>query len=1323
MAAPEQRTAYSVTPTQSRGFPIRNSSRKSDELTSSFQRPVTKDGRSLSTGGGGGGGQQAVQKVLAQAFAGAGPPGSFNTDLKSMIPSRSNTPQNEMAAVPVTRLPLPGKDSEVITSEQRQAIVRDKIAKEMKIKLGTENMLEALLSKNPKQTREQRYKVELELGSSNRKLAELKYELDQEIQRSHTPTTPPSKRLSSYFRGSPLKSPPLGHASDDEPGESIIDSESPTVVLTETLQALEIEGMQPDYYIDRANILVDLLKRNPTLKYDLAWSVFSLRVQVMLLSESSDVVAAGYRLTRYAIADRNSLRTIRTLHTDEIVILSLVKKGKAILEREQAVKFVRAFLDVKDGVYEISRAVVRGLVAVAEHHDDRLKDICLLTLAELLMKHPQLVVSADGMSTLTDALADGAFPAPEGLVTSFLHILDHPQQRRYLHTGREFEAMFAPFTDPFLLNGNEEKLKTCAKAISAMLKTWPGFLALSMNNASPLRSLIDSLLYPNIQSRDTVLELFFDILHIKPPSWSGSYLAGRRLTTYGRATTLAAEPPSHRQLAEHGNEGRFDLTYHFSAIVLATLIQAGLVPSLSGLIKVEEDPMLKRKATLLLVEVLKLAHHSLPETISAQIQVMGDLISPVQEFGTEAYATNMGMLYQIESVNRTLNRTATATLGRSLPADELAVGPQAIERSKFTALMDADQFRQAMIDTQVPNHTQYVKWKWDLIHGLVEGPLTNPKRVEEAIKSTKFLKRLVGFYRPFKYRFSMIRNTRPNQRYVRTGCALIRSLTQTSVGVQYLAENKLLRQIAECLAQVDPQSGLTSATPLFERHQMLETLSGGYFNILGALSSTIEGIQIMERWHMMNMFYHIVDLKGREDLIKALLGNMDFTLDTHLRVILSKALTSADKEIRLFATKLLRRYAVGRVRHSSGLPDPSSPHWALRLVLTQLYDPDVQVCEVAVRILEEACNQRSHLEYVVKCRPSLDHLGEIGAPLLLRFLSTSVGYRYLSGLDYITQEMDDWFLGRNDSYVAFVEASLVRAYIEGSFPKAHFHEDPVDSHETGLAPPHFYRELARTEEGCKLLKQSGHFYEFASTIRDFRLEEEDTEILTKVKGCLWAVGNIGSMDLGAPFLEEADVVKAIVRIAEGAQVMSMRGTACFVLGLISKTIHGFEMLVENGWETTVDPRGRSLGVCIPRNLERLCLVWSLEFGRHGNADMSQTSIGSVGAFPSPTAEEGERYKAAVTDDDPVRAKILTLVVEMGNSVVYKKAAGDLHVVKSKHPSPFGDVNLFHKVLFILESHHYRLPARQFILDLFDRSVMRRIVLDEESGEETESDTS
>lgn len=45
------------------------------------------------------------------------------------------------------------------------------------------------------------------------------------------------------------------------------------------------------------------------------------------------------------------------------------------------------------------------------------------------------------------------------------------------------------------------------------------------------RSLVDALFIPSPSVRDTILELFFDIFRIKPPSWSSSFLAGRRLTS------------------------------------------------------------------------------------------------------------------------------------------------------------------------------------------------------------------------------------------------------------------------------------------------------------------------------------------------------------------------------------------------------------------------------------------------------------------------------------------------------------------------------------------------------------------------------------------------------------------------------------------------------------------------------------------------------------------------------------------------------------------------------------------------------------------------
>lgn len=140
--------------------------------------------------------------------------------------------------------------------------------------------------------------------------------------------------------------------------------------------------------------------------------------------------------------------------------------------------------------------------------------------------------------------------------------------------------------------------------------------------------------------------------------------------------------------------------------------------------------------------------------------------------------------------------------------------------------IDDNGFKQLLMDTQVLTTKSFAKWNWEALTVLIQGPLLNPKRLEEAIKTTKFMKRLMSFYRPFKYRFSSIKNTRANQKCVKVGQALFNTLLQTNEGIRYLMENKLLRQIAECLAQIDPMSGITSQDPLFSTRWLENTLTG-----------------------------------------------------------------------------------------------------------------------------------------------------------------------------------------------------------------------------------------------------------------------------------------------------------------------------------------------------------------------------------------------------------------------------------------------------------------------------------------------------------------
>jgi hypothetical protein len=86
----------------------------------------------------------------------------------------------------------------------------------------------------------------------------------------------------------------------------------------------------------------------------------------------------------------------------------------------------------------------------------------------------------------------------------------------------------------------------------------------------------------------------------------------------------------------------------------------------------------------------------------------------------------------------------------------------------------------------------------------------------------------------------------------------------------------------------------------------------------------------------------------------------------------------------------------------------------------------MEVCELATQFLEEACESVDILQLVVAMQPTLDHLGDVGHGLLMkfvefkmttfpligiftsRFMSTPVGFRYLFDSGYIDREMDIW---------------------------------------------------------------------------------------------------------------------------------------------------------------------------------------------------------------------------------------------------------------------------------------------------------------------------
>ncbi len=107
--------------------------------------------------------------------------------------------------------------------------------------------------------------------------------------------------------------------------------------------------------------------------------------------------------------------------------------------------------------------------------------------------------------------------------------------------------------------------------------------------------------------------------------------------------------------------------------------------------------------------------------------------------------------------------------------DSVRRGQRQVEQAKLKMNMQMDDktFQSCVLETQVGLYAIYVpcclyfyeqvmvtrdytKWNFDVLQELIEGPLLNPKRMEEAIRAAKFIRRLMSFFHPFSHRFSEI---------------------------------------------------------------------------------------------------------------------------------------------------------------------------------------------------------------------------------------------------------------------------------------------------------------------------------------------------------------------------------------------------------------------------------------------------------------------------------------------------------------------------------------------------------------------------------------
>ncbi|RCI05307.1 hypothetical protein CU098_010819 [Rhizopus stolonifer] len=1101
--------------------------------------------------------------------------------------------------------------------------------------------------------------------------------------------------------------------------------------IIQHLEADEWKANKPkEIKMEKLEVLIRILKNTTGIDAYTSKNKLVSCLRQCIISPHREIRIMGLRALRLLVEGPEDVERIMSYQLDIFCVRALARDPEGHEpEREQTVKLIRAFIEY-GGVKCINQGIVRAVVAIAEQQDNRLRNIALETLAEITILDVALTVRSGGLRVLIQALIDGQQGISEVLIQAVLYVLDTPDKRCYLRPGVELETIIAPFTESNKGANHEERIKNSAKMVTTLIKSWAGILYMSANNMRAARSVVQALRMPVPEVQKLVLDMFFDVFRVKLPKDYHGFLSGRQHTvqiapTTSTDSTKALLRPGHTSvlngavmsnlMAAGGispdayarcslnkgtttasNSERLKMLDHHLSIVIIIFIESDILMALIDMVK-SDDIYMSRKATLLIGEILQLSTRLLPILMAIQVQSLPKLFTLASNFEDEQVRHNAtAALAHIDRLTRVRTRYMATNNSAPLKGGERLLNTATAARTKEKVhevklkigyAIDDTHFRQLLMDTQVLNTKDYTKWNWDSVIELLQGPLLNPRRLDEAMRGKKFIKRLLAFYRPSKHQFSDMNATKGTiARYVKTGCTLISTLLSNPDGVRYLSENKLLNDIASAFNELDPllmNGGDPETEPIFSKERMESTLTCGYFALLGTFSKYKEGVRILEKFKIFSCFYQISELKNRTDLKVAMITNLDYTLDGHPRVLLSKIMTSGYNPIRLFATQ-----HIGVIMRQS---EAEYNDWMIRLLVTQLYDTHMDVCQTAVNLLDEACEKQANLELLVKCRPSLGHLGEIGHPLLLRFLSTSTGFRYLNALGYVQKEMDEWFERGNQQYVTQLELSLARALLNTPEKKTfNPFEERVDSEndfETlqpgdGLTPPHFYGELTKTEEGCNLLREKGYFKLFADYVRDFPLGEQSKAeaSLGQLKAVLWALGNIGATKNGLPFLEEEDIVKDIVSMAENSEILSLKGTCYFVLGLIAKTQQGVELLGEIGWESVVSANGEPEGLCVPLNLFQFLTIRNWKY---------KAALSAPPQLP----------KSATADT--VGADILKNIGDMSNHILSNEASKNLAKLKQVYPDAFKRVDLYYSVCQLLGSYHFRSPVRKYVLEIFD----------------------
>ncbi|SCV01306.1 LANO_0F11122g1_1 [Lachancea nothofagi CBS 11611] len=1106
--------------------------------------------------------------------------------------------------------------------------------------------------------------------------------------------------------------------------------EHATWLVSDYLQSLQDKNSDKEFILSKANDLVSLLKQNPSIKFDLVLPAFSNTIQQLLLSDDEVTVSAAYRICRYLITGPEFIQELRKLLLEPFLILSLAKANSSNIERLQAFELIRSFLKYDSG---ISLGITQAVISIVEKNDDKLRELAIETLLELCYLKPGLVRRCKGLSVLESFIAENPSSSLSPLILeSILDLLNYSDTRRYIIDCFSVSVPLTALADTQIkANFSTEKLQSSIHLICNCLKNYNGLILFCHDDFKVFRELLAFLQSPLLSKY--VIDLFLDVLRIKPLPYSDRK----------KSSQVFKMIPSQFQAETMPVNQYIGL---LASILFELHFVDHLVPLLSQTLNAKKDHNLAAKARYLITEYCNISVN----LAGLRPGAADSLLFP----NDTKLETVFTQIFQFEKVTIRLNKNRN-TIGMN------ELGPkhdilEFSENSKHKALIndvDEARFKKMVYDTKVLQTKDFAFWNWGILSDLIEGPLLNPKRIDDLAKTTKFFRRLLVFYRPMRYRFSMIlQSSRIATRCVQVGCQLFKTLTSTAEGMRVLNDDtKLVPQIASLLFKA--MEGRLAGN-VFSEENLGKTVCPGYFKILGTFTQTIRGCKVLEKWNVFTVIYKMFQQTSTltSSYLRFILPELSFVYSLHARTILGKALVHPSEKVRVEATNLLGAKLQNLVFEAKSGPNfDDFEKFLLELLVRQLYDLSTVVVASADKIFYNYCALQDWPPSVDTPRHHLlNQLVFIRSPILLEFLRTPAGFKQLSDIGFLGTEREKWLQTKNKEYVFRVEAFIEN---EMSRPLSALNI-PVSKRKL---PMHFCNSLASTEEGVDLISQKGDFVEIINVIKKYRhngYPEVTVEEHLELKAALWCCGYIGSTVPGINLLDTYSIGSDIVNICFLTPSTSVKFTAFYVLGLIAKTSEGCEILDELEWNCSFNVQGVPLGLTYPKKLQQLLIYPELREGHGSLYGLEQNQRRSEGTpeYETPNMDldvllqnkaklentmddEQEEFQAEVdrqarnlemfklqtnpTSTDEVADKLMRVAGKLNNHILSSAAVKEISEMISFYgPARFETAEIFLRILALMEQYRFKPQARKFLCEslLNKRTLEMMIKKDKKNSE-------